>query len=132
MADPAAPLAVHVLAGRLSIARLPADAGLPDWAGGPWCSVTRTHEELSVVCESDRVPEEVKNNGPWRALMVAGPLEFGLTGILNRLAGPLADAGISIFAVSTFDTDYVLVREERLQASVACLRGAGIVVHPGD
>lgn len=122
-------LVLDVMAGRLSIVRLPSDAGAPSWIGSTsWYSVTRTEDELSVVCESRLVPPEVQQNGPWRALKVVGPLDFGLTGVLYRIARPLAGAKISIFAVSTFDTDYVLVREQDLRGAVSSLSESGIVV----
>ncbi|MEM6431504.1 MAG: ACT domain-containing protein, partial [Deinococcota bacterium] len=83
--------------------------------------ITTTSEELSIVCDVTIIPsslaevDSVRISQPWRALKVQGPLDFKLTGILLRIAEPLADAGISIFAMSTFDTDYVLVNEERLE-----------------
>lgn len=132
-ADHGVQLEVDVLGIVLSIARLPADAGTPPWAAsGSWYSVTRSADELSVVCESDLVPCDVQCNGPWRALKVAGPLDFALTGILSRLARPLAEAGIPIFALSTFDTDYILVREESVTDAKTCLSEAGIVVRTAD
>lgn len=124
---------IDVMGEPLSIVRLPPDAATPSWAsGGSWCSVTRTEQELSVVCESARVPAEIGHNGPWRALRVAGPLDFGMTGVLERIARPLAEARISIFAVSTFDTDYVLVGEADLENAVLKLGEAGIVVRTAD
>lgn len=113
--------------------RLAAGDRWPSWIErASWVSVTRTGEELSVVCESGLVPSEVLQSGPWRALRVRGPLDFQLTGILRMIAGPLADAQISIFAVSTYDTDYVLVAEEDLGTAIARLREEGMVVHAGD
>lgn len=115
-----------VLPGELAVCRLPPDAPFPPWADGPgFLSLTRTAEELSVVCPADHVPAGVQAVAPWRALKVAGPLDFALTGILAALARPLADAGISLFAVATYDTDYLLVKAETLDAAVAALRGAG-------
>jgi uncharacterized protein len=125
----AAPLKLSVLAGTMCVARLPPDADLPDWVSdAAWCSITRTAEELSIVCEAVRVPPDVRQQGGWRLLQVAGPLDFALTGILNRIAAPMADAGVSIFALSTFDTDYVLVSETDLGVAVARLRDSGIIV----
>lgn len=80
------------------------------------------------MCEEAAVPAEIHCEPGWRALGVEGPLDFGLTGVLSSIAQPLADAGVSIFAVSTFDTDYVLVRESSLVAAVRALEGAGHVV----
>jgi len=77
------------------------------------------------VCAEGLAPEGTKCESGWRIFQVAGPLEFSLTGILAAIAAPLANAGVSIFAISTFDTDYVLVKEENLARAVEALRGAG-------
>ncbi|MGA8260115.1 MAG: ACT domain-containing protein [Arenicellales bacterium] len=126
-------LVLHLVAGPLSIVRLPAGDPMPSWIeGASWFSVTRTQDELSVVCDSRLVPPGTRQNRPWQALRVEGPLDFELTGILCRIAGPLADAGISIFAVSTYDTDYVLVRQDDLREAVARLRKEGMIVNTAD
>lgn len=118
-----------VLPGRLAVCRLEAGAPPPAWAvGGALWSITGSADELSVVCTEAAVPDGARREGGWRALKVAGPLDFALTGVLSAIAGPLAAAGVSIFAVSTFDTDYVLVKEERLGEAVAALRAAGLAV----
>ena len=116
---------LRVLDGRYAICRLAADAGLPEWVDGVFFSVTRTHDELSVVCEEGQVPEGTKCERGFRVLQVAGPLDFSLTGVLAAIAAPLAEAGVSIFAIATFDTDYVMVREENLAKAVEALRAAG-------
>ncbi len=117
---------LHLLPGCFAICRLAADAGVPAWAtGGGFSSVTRTADELSVVCAEDVVPAGAKCERGWRILQVAGPLEFSLTGVLADIAAPLADAGVSIFAISTFDTDYVLVKDENLARAVDVLRAVG-------
>jgi uncharacterized protein len=118
-----------VLAGELAVCRLPAEApvpSLPDDAA--LSSVTRTADELSVVCPVAAAPPGARVEPGWRALQVAGPLDFALTGILAAIAAPLAQAGIAIFATSTYDTDYVLVREAALPAAVEALRRAGHAV----
>ena len=84
-----------------------------------------TAADTSIVCASARVPDGVRAERGWRALTVEGPLDFALTGVLAALAVPLADAGVSIFAVSTYDTDHVLVRSDRLADAVEALRAAG-------
>ena len=114
------------LASELGIVRLgPADS-VPQWAQrGCFQSVTRTTEELSIVCDSHDIPAEVAAERDWSCLCVAGRLDFALTGVLASLAEPLAKAGISIFVVSTYDTDYVLVRTRALADAVAALRNAG-------
>lgn len=90
-------------------------------------SVTRTNHEVSIVCEEMRVPPDVRAVGAWRVVEVEGPLDFTLVGVLTSLAHPLADAGVSIFAISTFDTDYLLVREAQLAAARRALTDAGHV-----
>ena len=120
---------VRTLGGELAVCRLPADAAappIPDRAA--LFSVTRTSEELSIVCPAADAPGDAQVESGWRALAVEGPLDFGLTGILASLAQPLAAAGIPIFALSTYDTDYVLVRAPALEAAVAALRDAGHTV----
>lgn len=125
----ASPMKLKVLNGNMCIVRLPADAAMPAWVPeAAWCSVTRTGEELSIVCESRFVPGDVRQNGGWRLMQVEGPLDFCLTGVLHRITAPMARAGISLFAVSTFDTDYVLVGETELENAVACLKASGLIV----
>ena len=120
------PLDLTVLPGVYTICRLPADAPVPEWAmKGDFYSVTRTQDELSIVCAQERVPGEVKHEPGWACLQVQGPLDFSLTGILASLASPLAAAGISFFAISTFDTDYLLVKKEALAQSIDALSQAG-------
>ncbi len=114
-----------LLPGGFAVCRLDATAAVPDWARGEIVSVTRTRDELSVVCEEGCVPLSVRAEGGWRALRVAGPLEFTQTGVLSALAAPLAAAGVPVFVVSTFDTDYLFVKEARLAEAVAALRAAG-------
>jgi hypothetical protein len=115
-----------LLDGEFAVARLPGDEATPAWAAeGSLSSVTRTAEELSVVCAASAVPAGVRAERGWRCLRVAGRLDFSLTGVLASIAAPLAAAEVSIFAVSTYDTDYVLVREESLGAAVDRLRVAG-------
>jgi len=120
------PLALELIPERLAISRLEPDSAIPAWATeGPFFSVTRTTTELSLVCNSDVVPSTVRAERGWRAMGVKGRLDFGLTGILAALTVPLADAGISIFAISTFDTDYVLVKEGDLRNAVGVWRSTG-------
>jgi uncharacterized protein len=99
---------------------------IPAWATvASFFSVTRTEDELSVVCPEANVPEDVARERSWRALKLEGPFELSMVGILSSVAAPLAEAGTSIFAVSTFDTDYVLVREEQLDLAIDALREHG-------
>jgi uncharacterized protein len=99
---------------------------IPAWATeASIFSVTRTQDELSVVCPEEVVPEGVSGERGWRALKLEGPFELSTVGILASVAVPLAEAGASVFAVSTFDTDYVLVRGEQLDLAVDTLREHG-------
>jgi hypothetical protein len=122
-----APLALDCLHISLAVVRLPAGAGLPWWAaqGSGFLCLTRTPEATSIVCEERLLPSTVEAERGFSALRVAGPLAFHLTGVLASLAAPLADAGVPIFVVSTYDTDYVLVREIDLNGAIAALREAG-------
>lgn len=122
-------LNISVLDGRLAICRLEADAQPPTWAtGSPFLSLTRTPDELSVVCAEGSVPIGVRGEGGWRAIGLEGPLDFSLVGVLSAMLVPLAEAGVVVFAISTHDTDYVLVKEEKLDLAVAALRGRGYTV----
>jgi uncharacterized protein len=122
-------LTLILLPDRFAVCRLSAEEPVPVWAwAGPFCSITRSAEELSIVCVQEAVPDTVTAERDWRALKALGPLDFALVGILARLTAPLAAAGISLFAISTYDTDYLLVKEERLAEAVAVLRQAGFRV----
>ncbi len=120
-------LDISVLAGPLAVVRLEPAATLPEWTRdpGPFLSITRTDEELSVVCPEERVPPSVPNSGGWACLKVAGPLDLAAVGILAALADSLRDAAISIFAISTYDTDYLLVPRRDLDRAVQALELAG-------
>lgn len=113
-----------------TVCRLPAGAAVPslltaDPDDKSLLSVTWTTDEISVICRADRAPDGTAVETPWRCLRVAGPLGLALTGILNSLTGPLAEARVNIFAFSTFDTDYVLVPAVRLTEAVDALIAAG-------
>ncbi len=109
-----------------AICRLDPGTALPAWlAECAFFSVTRTPEELSIVCVEAAVPKEIKGERGWRGFKVAGPLAFSLTGVLASLAGPLAEAGISLFVVSTYETDYLLVKEVRFEEAGRVLEAAG-------
>ena len=122
------PLSLAVLPGEFSVWRLAADAPLPSVAPGSFLSVTRTDDELSVVSSSTDVPSGAKSETGWRCLKVEGPLPFEMTGVLADLSGPLARAEIPIFVVSTYDTDYLLVKASDLDKACIALRGEGHVI----
>ncbi|MGW5050042.1 ACT domain-containing protein [Actinokineospora sp. NPDC004072] len=120
-------LVIDVLPGEYTVTRLapgaPVPAGLLDADG--FVSVTRTGAETSVVAPSAHAPDGERAEPGWRLLTVRGPLEFTLTGIMAALAGALAQAGVPLFAMSTFDTDHLLVRAGDLGRAVTALREAG-------
>ncbi|MBI1798866.1 MAG: ACT domain-containing protein [Candidatus Eisenbacteria bacterium] len=117
---------LRVLPGRLAVCRLALDAPLPAWvfhAEAHFFSVTRTPDEISVVCAEDDVPPSIDRvERGWRALMLEGTIPFSEVGVLASLLAPLAQAGVPVFALSTHDTDYVLVQESDLACAVAVLR----------
>jgi hypothetical protein len=121
-------LVLLVLDEHFAVSRLASDTPIPAWVGGPFSSVTRTAEELSIVCRQDVVPEEVQCERGWRYLRVEGTLPFSAVGVLAALAAPLAEAGVSVFAISTFDTDHLLVKEKDLREAVEALRRQGHTV----
>ena len=125
-------LTLSVLSDRLAVCRLaPLNPGEspPVWAYvGDLVSITHTADELSVVCDEDAVPADVTSESGWRCLKAHGPFEFSMVGVLASLTGPLAEAGISIFALSTYDTDYLLVKEEDLENAVDVLSRRGHVI----
>jgi hypothetical protein len=110
----------------MAISRLESDSAIPSWAlSGEFISITRTTDELSIVCNQEHVPQGIKCEKGWRCLKLEGPLDLSLIGILAALLNPLAEAGVSIFALSTFDTDYILVKEEKLEEAAQVLSRAG-------
>lgn len=122
-------LTLSVLHSNFAVCRLLPESNIPDWAttaDQEFIAITRTKEELSIVCDASLVPPPIQTEKTWRALKVEGPLDFSLTGILATLAQPLAVAKISIFAISTYDTDYILVKEENLADAVKVLKRSSI------
>ncbi len=123
------PLTLSILPQRLAVCRLESQVELPTWClTGTFLSITRTTEELSIVCAEELIPTGMVREGGWRALKVEGPLDFSLTGILAGIAQSLAQAEISLFAISTYDTDYILVREKDIQQAVAALITTGYAI----
>lgn len=115
-----------VIPHSLAVIKLDAAAPLPDWIhGSRFYSVTRTGDELSIFCESHVMPQLPGKADGWRALRVAGTLELQLTGVISQLALPLASRQIPIFSISTHDTDYIVVGEDRLDDAIDVLRRAG-------
>ena len=115
-----------VLDDHLAVCRLEARAEIPRWvAGASFFCVTRTPAELSVVCPEECVPAGITCEPGWRAFRLEGRFDFGLVGVLSSVAAPLAESGVGILAIATYDTDYVLVREPQLDLAVSALRERG-------
>jgi len=122
-------LTLAILSDPLAICRLSPAEDVPEWAMiGEFVSITHTADELSIVCAEANVPADVKADRGWRALKVEGPLDLALTGVLASLANPLAEAQINLFAISTFDTDYLLVKGYNLKRACTVLQQAGQAV----
>lgn len=121
---------LFLLPYKLGICRFESGAPIPDWLQGSssFFSITGTEDETSLVCQEELIPAGCIAEKGFRALKVQGPLAFELTGILSSLLNPLANDGISIFAISTYDTDYILVKEEVLEQSIAVLTEVATVI----
>ena len=118
---------LSILSERFAICRLPPQQSLPSWFSyaGTLVSVTCTSDERSIVCPEEFVPQDVQSERGWKVIKVLGPLDFSLTGILASLAIPLANKQIPLFALSTFDTDYLLVKEIFIQQAQDVLAQSG-------
>jgi hypothetical protein len=114
------------LLGLYAVVRLAPDAAVPAWVTkGDFTSITRTADELSVVCPVENIPHDIHSPHRWICLKLEGPFPFSQTGVLLSFIQPLSENGIPIFAVSTYDTDYVLMQEEFGGAALDLLRTAG-------
>lgn len=112
--------------GSFAVCRLPAQAAVPEWAlRDSFFSITRTADELSIVCPNVQVPPTVHHENDWACLKLEGPFPFSETGILTSFVQPLSERAIPIFAISTFDTDYVLVKQAWVEKAVEVLEEAG-------
>lgn len=115
-------LTMQLMKETYGVCRLDSGESIPEWASrGKFFSITRTEDELSVVCDEQAIPERVKCEKDWRVLKVLGPLDFSLIGILSSISSILAEEKISIFAISTYDTDYILVKEKDLKQGIKAL-----------
>lgn len=119
-------LTFSTLSETFAICRLPGGSAIPAWAtGGAFFAITRTADELSVIAAQQYVPEAVQCSRGWRALKVEGPLDFAVVGVVASISAPLAQAGIPIFIVSTYDTDYLLVTVKHFHQALTVLEDAG-------
>jgi uncharacterized protein len=118
-------LTLLLLKETFGICSFPKDVHIPDWAFlGGFFSITRTADELSIVCPEKNIPEETQSEKNWRAFKIDGVLDFSLVGILAQISQVLANAGISIFAISTYNTDYILLKNEKLEEAIDVLRNS--------
>lgn len=116
-------LSLSIIKENFAVCRLNADDNIPDWAvKGSFYSLTKTIDELSIVCPEKDVPDFIKSDRNWRVIKIEGELDFSETGILASIAVPLAESNISIFTISTFNTDYVMVKKENLEKALEVLK----------
>jgi len=121
-------LTLSVLQDGFAVCRLQPNEPIPAWSLQGFFSITRTEDEVSIVCPQAYVPLDLQDRafeGEWRCLKVSGPLDFAMTGVLSAIASPLAAANISLFAISTYETDYVLVKQQNLASAIQALSLAG-------
>jgi len=117
------------LAGSYAVSRLEPGAAIPGWADGTgFVSISRSSEELSIVCPADRVPAYIRQDADWACYRFVGPFAFDETGIVSSVIGPLSDAGIGIFVVSTFDGDHMLLKQADLPRAEAILLASGHIL----
>lgn len=117
-----------VLKGLYSVCRLDNGVEIPEWVNkSEFYSITKTDNELSIVCCQEGLPEFVKSEKDWKIISIDGQLDFSLIGIISKISSLLAQNGISIFVISTFDTDYFMVKEENFDKTVELLKIIGSV-----
>ncbi|MGD0339645.1 MAG: ACT domain-containing protein [Bacteroidota bacterium] len=117
-----------VMKNTYAICKLDHDSPIPPWvhASHGFASMTYTPDELSIVCQEKYVPAGIKQERGWRILKIIGPLDFSLVGVISRITGILANAGVSLFTVSTYETDFILVKKEALDQAIQALKDAGL------
>jgi len=119
-------LTLRLLPAAFAICRLEPDAAIPAWLPRRGFTATiRAEDELSIYCDESVVPQDVRAARGWRALQLVGPFDFAETGVIAAVAGPLAEAGISISVLATYDTDYLFVQNEALENAAEILQAAG-------
>ncbi|EQF24734.1 description family protein [Clostridioides difficile CD160] len=120
---------LKLFAEEYAVCRLSNDSKIPTWIDTKnFYSITKTEDELSIVCSNNNIPSDVKSEKEWRILKILGPLDFSLIGILSKLSGLLAENKISIFAISTYDTDYILIKEKDIKNACKILNCNGYEV----
>lgn len=109
------------------VCKLDANKLIPKWAKeADWYSITKTEDELSIVCSEDYIPRDIESEKGWRCFKIEGILDFNLVGILSSLSTLMANEKISIFAISTFNTDYILVKEDKVEKAILIFKNSDI------
>ena len=117
---------LKIIPGDYSVCKLPSNSTIPMWAlESPFFTVSKTDDELSIACESRYIKDQPEAENNFSLIKVIGPLDFNLTGILTSLCTPLSEAKISVFVVSTFDTDYLLIKQEKIEQAQNVLIESG-------
>lgn len=115
-------LTMNLLKEKFAVCRLDKNHAIPEWSeNDSFYSVTKTMDELSIVCLEKDVPHNIRHENNWRILKIQGPLDFSLIGIIAKISSILAEEKISIFALSTFDTDYILLKDDNIENAVDIL-----------
>jgi hypothetical protein len=118
-----------ILAGSYSLCRLDAKESIPSWVySSDFYTISKSPEELSIVCESKFVPAEIRKSDNWKLLKINAVLDLSLTGITARFSKALAEANVNLCVIATFDTDYVMVQKDKLEIAKAALRNEGFIV----
>ncbi|MBN1806932.1 MAG: ACT domain-containing protein [Sedimentisphaerales bacterium] len=119
-------LKLSLLEDKYAICSLPNNTPIPGWALKELlASITRTDKELTIVCKQDIIPSEIQSGPNWRCFKIDGSFDLNQTGVISSISSPLSDAGISIYVISTYDTDYFLVKEDNLDKTIATLSNSG-------
>jgi len=115
-------LTLKILPDRMAVCRFEPSAPLPGWIDQPgFYSITRTAEELSVVCNEEHVSPGTQSEAGWRCFQLLGPFTFSEIGIISSLTQPLSESGVCVFVISTFDTDYLMVKDKDLAKTIDTL-----------
>lgn len=126
-------LVLSTLDGFFAICKLNPQTKIPNWAlKGEFYSITRTSEELSILCPQKIIPDEITSVGRWRGLKIEGPFKFTEIGILNSITAPMASVNISLLSISTFDTDYVFIQDDQFEDALLILAANGHEVPSTD
>jgi hypothetical protein len=119
-------LQLSLLKDKYGICTLPNTAPIPDWAlTQSLASITRTEKELTIVCRLEILPSQYQSGLNWRCFKIDGSFDLNQIGVISSISSPLADAGISIYVISTYDTDYFLIKEQNLEKTISVLSNSG-------